>query len=214
MSKSKKYMTFIVFSIILIAIFSIKEIINYNKANTKDLIVSINKYVETGDGLIYDSKLFRAQPVNIIPKTLGKQCGITDLKKQVFQVSGQDESKWLCLFDEGIGIIYKEQNAPYLDINEFQPCEIKIRDTNSNKEIILNDSNIIKETTVDMCEKNIVDEPKSAAMVKKLEFQSEKYPGLIYSYLLVHDVSENCFIIDTVNKKAWKIGHELEKYMM
>ncbi|HEX9061897.1 MAG TPA: hypothetical protein VF941_17090 [Clostridia bacterium] len=207
-----------IFLILISLIISILSVScsNIKTPDASNASTTVNKYIETNDNLVFGNKLFVPQNVNIIPKNIGKQCGITDNKKQVFEIDGQKPNEWVCMLDNGVTKVYKEQSVEFISFKDFKPVKFKVKDMKSNKvtkEII--DINVINKVVSEMCKENVVNPPNSPSMMSQLDFESYKCPGLVFSYIFLHDESTKlCFIVDQSNNITWKIGHELMDLIM
>ena len=172
------------------------------------------KYIETNDNLICNNELYLLQPSNLIVKQIDKQCGVTDNKNKVFSIVGQNPDEFVCMVNNGVSTVYFKKNVSILTLNVFAVNKITINDYNTNKTLSeISDNSIIKKVTYDMNDNNVVKTPDNLSIIKIIDFTSEKYSGLIYSYILAQDKDQNCFVIDSVSQKAWKIGDELNGYM-
>ena len=176
----------------------------------------LQKYVVLNENLVYEGKIYLRQVDHLIAVQLGEQCGITDLKQQVFTIQGEDKSKWICVREDEMEGIYKESSEMDITLQSLKPNVLVIKDNGSieSRQVKITDTTLIEKVVSQLTDKNRIENPINISVLKKVIMYSGSHPGLGYICYYAHNDDGKCYLMNSSKSEIWQIGHELMEYVM
>jgi hypothetical protein len=187
------------------------------EVDAQSVVASPRYFDRSEDELVYiDGSIFwggRAyaqQTGHIVAAAFSGIAGAGTDGRDVYTVGELAAEKWLGMLQNGTTILFKELSQPYLSLSEFQPTQITVRNANSNQKYSeITSKDTIDKIISDINDANLVVMPEGSLLSFIVEMVSDKYPGISFLYMMLHDSDGNCFVFDYANSEVWIAGHEL-----
>ena len=174
------------------------------------------KFIIINESIFESDKMYFPQGESIFAVNLEKKVGVTDLKQQVYKISGMDTGEWICVRNDGDEVLFKEKSVEGFSVESFNPDVIVIKDADAvgGAQTTVTDKNTIKAVVSKLNDKYATTARLNLSSMKKVEFFSQNYPGLGVVLYYLHDADGNCYLVNMDTNDTWQIGHELMGYIM
>jgi hypothetical protein len=179
-------------------------------AHIESFAKSNEELVYIDGSIFWDGRTYVLQLGQIIATGISGIVGITTYGQTVYSLGELPTEQWLGMLRNGITIVFKEISQPYLSLNEFHPSQIIVRDTSTNQTYAtISKPDVLRNIISDLSDENLVAMPEGSLLTFVAEMFSDKYPGISFIYMLLHDSDGNCFVFDYANSEVWIVGHDL-----